>query len=241
MASAAVATKGVPMAALLKKVLAAPATSASAEPLAASARCPACVAGAGARRLYNTGGSPLRRYAAADDDDEEEESSDEDTADDRRRARAFAFPTFFSSDLADTFGAPTTLAKLLALVDDAAPASRKAGLSAAAATRGRGWWVAKEDDDAMQLKVPMPGLAKEHVKVWAEQNNLVIKGEGDAKEAEAEGDEAGPLKYSRRIELATDAFKMDQIKAEMKNGVLKVTVPKVKNEERKDVFHVQVE
>ena len=34
---------------------------------------------------------------------------------------------------------------------------------------------------------------------------------------------------------------MDKIKAEMKNGVLRVTVPKVKEEERKDVFQVKIE
>uniref|UniRef100_A0A0A9CFP8 Hsp22 n=1 Tax=Arundo donax TaxID=35708 RepID=A0A0A9CFP8_ARUDO len=34
---------------------------------------------------------------------------------------------------------------------------------------------------------------------------------------------------------------MDNIKAEMKNGMLKVTVPKLKQEERKDVFQVKVE
>jgi HSP20 family protein len=41
--------------------------------------------------------------------------------------------------------------------------------------------------------------------------------------------------------MPADAFKMDKINAEMKNGVLRVTVPKVKDEERKDVFQVKVE
>jgi HSP20 family protein len=34
---------------------------------------------------------------------------------------------------------------------------------------------------------------------------------------------------------------MDKIKAEMKNDMLKVVVPKVKEEERKDVFQVNVD
>ena len=99
--------------------------------------------------------------------------------------------------------------------------------------------MAKVDDDAVYLKVPMPGLGKEHVKVWAEQNSLVIKGEGEKEPWDA--DDAPVPKYSHRIELSADAFKMDKIKAEMKNGVLRVTVPKVKDEERKDVFQVQIE
>ena len=39
--------------------------------------------------------------------------------------------------------------------------------------------MAKEDDDAVYLKVPMPGLTKEHVELHADKNILVIKGEGE--------------------------------------------------------------
>ncbi|CAM0906753.1 unnamed protein product [Alopecurus aequalis] len=87
----------------------------------------------------------------------------------------------------------------------------------------------------------MPGLGKENVKVSAEKNNVVIKGEVEKKPWDGDKDGAPVSRYSRRIELLTGAFKMDKIKAEMKDGVLRVTVPKVKEEERKDVFQVQVE
>jgi HSP20 family protein len=120
-------------------------------------------------------------------------------------------------------------------------ASSGAGLTSASASSPRcgGWSVAKEDDEAVYLKVVMPGLGKEHVKVWAEQNSVMIKGEGE-KDPWADEDTAVP-RYSRRIEMPADAFKMDKINAEMKNGVLRVTVPKVKDEERKDVYQVKVE
>ncbi|KAL6644253.1 hypothetical protein ACP70R_015861 [Stipagrostis hirtigluma subsp. patula] len=159
------------------------------------------------------------------------DSSGEDTVHDRRSAPDFANPTF-SVDLLDRFRATTRLAVLLVLVDDAV--ARTAGLR-----RGRGSWVAAEDDEAVQLEMPMRGLGKEHVKVWAEKNLVVIEGEGDAKEAD--GGEVGPRRYSRRIELAADAFEIDKVTAEMKNGVLKVRVPKVNDEERKDVFHAKIE
>lgn len=104
----------------------------------------------------------------------------------------------------------------------------------AAARRG---WEARETEDALQLRVEMPGLGKEDVKVSVEQNTLTIKGEG----GKEEGDEEGFQKYTSRIDLPEKLYRTDQIKAEMKNGVLKVVVPKVKEEERTDVLHINVE
>lgn len=111
-----------------------------------------------------------------------------------------------------------------------------------AASRGvgagsrRGWDV-REDDDALYLRMDMPGLSKEDVKVSVEQNTLIIKGEAE-KESENEEDRR---RFSSRLDLPANLYELDSIKAEMKNGVLKVAVPKVKEEERKDVRHISVE
>ena len=96
----------------------------------------------------------------------------------------------------------------------------------------------REDKDALYLRVDMPGLGKEDVKVFVEQNTLIIKGEGDNESGDVS--ESG-RRYSSRIDLPSELYKLDDIKAEMKNGVLKVLVPKVKEDERKDVFQVNVE
>ncbi|KAM0830129.1 hypothetical protein ACQ4PT_066428 [Festuca glaucescens] len=143
-----------------------------------------------------------------------------------------------ATDVFDRFGAPTSLGRLLGLMEDAVAAPGLGGLSS---TARLGWPVAKEDDEALYLKVPMPGFGKEHVKASAEQNSLVIKGEGEKDAWDGDKDDAAVPKYSRRIEMPANAFKMDKIKAEMKNGVLMVTVPKLKKEERKDVFQIAVE
>jgi len=74
------------------------------------------------------------------------------------------------------------------------------------------------------------------VKVWADQDGPVI-----AREDTGGDDEEGPARYGGCIALSWDAFKMDQIKVEMKDGVLKVNLPKIKVEDRKDVFQVKVE
>ncbi|KAI4976165.1 hypothetical protein ZWY2020_049772 [Hordeum vulgare] len=142
--------------------------------------------------------------------------------DDDYSGRQLVLPSFFSQDVLDPLGAPQT------------------GLSSTAGASRLGRWVTKEDDGAVYLKVPMPGLTKEHVQVCADKNILVIKGEGQKQPWDGDDDSAVP-RYNRRIELPADAYKMDKIKAEMKNGVLWVTLLKLKEEERKDVFHVKVE
>jgi HSP20 family protein len=97
-------------------------------------------------------------------------------------------------------------------------------------------WDAKETADGLHLRVFMPGLGKEDVKVSVERNTLIIKGEGK-KESEGDGTER---RYASRIDLPEKLYKTDAIEAEIRNGVLKVFLPKVKGEERTDVFHVNV-
>lgn len=110
-------------------------------------------------------------------------------------------------------------------------ASRGAGASIAR----RGFDV-KEDENGLFICMDMPGLSKEDVKVIVEQNTLVIKGEESK-----EGDGSGRRRYSSRLELPSNLYKLDGIKGEMKNGVLKLMVPKVKEEEMKNVHEVKIE
>lgn len=99
-------------------------------------------------------------------------------------------------------------------------------------------WDVREESDALYLRIDMPGLGKEDVKISVDQNTLIIRAEGDDRESEDE-EESG-RRYSSRIDLPPNVYNITDIKAEMKNGVLKVLVPKVKEEERKDVFHVEI-
>ncbi|CAN6206284.1 unnamed protein product [Urochloa humidicola] len=190
-----------PMAGLLKKLFLAAPSDDAVRPASAAA----------ARRLFNTGAAKIGR--------------DED----RRRRRApnsVPIPMFFSADGEDPFVEPAMVGRVLALMEDDAAAGRLLALmeddAAAAATRSD-WWVSSEDDDAVQLKVAMPGLGKEHVKLSLEKNILVIEGDRDPKDR-------GPARYTRRIGVPSEAFNMEEIKAEMANGVLKITVPKIKIE-----------
>lgn len=146
---------------------------------------------------------------------------------------------FCAADALNLLGEPS---KMTQLMEQGGGGGTVPGGGFSFSATASGWWVSKEDDDSMQLKVVMPGLGKEHVKLTAEKNVLVIKVEGD-KDPEDGGDKAPvvKMKTSRRILLPVDAFKMDQIKAEMNNGVLKVTLLKIKEDDRKDVFQIKIE
>ncbi|KAL8127547.1 15.7 kDa heat shock protein, peroxisomal [Apium graveolens] len=86
------------------------------------------------------------------------------------------------------------------------------------------------------FKINVPGHSKEDIKVQVEEGNiLVIKAAGDtqAKDekdsvwhlTERGGGVAGKSGFSREIELPEN-IKVDQIKAQVENGLLTILVPK---------------
>jgi HSP20 family protein len=149
----------------------------------------------------------------------------------RRRGTGF-FPDVF-----DPFSPTTSLSQVLNLMDQLMEDPFLAASRGVGAGSRRGWDV-KEDNDALYIRLEMPGLGKEDVKVSVEENTLTIKGEG---EKVSEEEEESKRRYSSRLDLPQKLYKLDSIKAEMKNGVLKVVVPKVKEEEKKEVCHVNIE
>ncbi|XP_039064803.1 23.6 kDa heat shock protein, mitochondrial-like isoform X1 [Hibiscus syriacus] len=177
-------------------------------------------------RLFNS--NAMREF---DSDGDESEFSD-----DRRRVRSLSRrgDGFFSGNAFDPFSPARNLSQVLNMMNQFMENPF------VAASRGIGGglrrsWNAKETEDALNLRIDMPGLGKEDVKVSVEQNTLVI--EGEAKESN-EGETDG--RYTSRILLPEKIYKTDQIVAEMKNGVLKVVVPKINDEERNDVIQVQI-
>jgi len=107
---------------------------------------------------------------------------------------------------------------------------------------GRVPWDFKESDDAYLMRLDMPGLDKEEVKVYVEEDSLVIKGEHSEEKKSSEDEWASRRhgSYFTRIMLP-DTANPEQIKAELKNGVLNVTVPKVEEARKKNVIDVAVE
>ncbi|QCD88905.1 heat shock 22 kDa protein, mitochondrial-like isoform X2 [Vigna unguiculata] len=182
---------------------------------------------ASASRSFNT--NAMRNYDNQNDDVERHSE--------RYYPRTARRDDIFS-DVLDPFFPTRSLSQVLNMMDqfiDNPFLSSPRGIGAGAGAR-RGW-DARETEDALLLRVDMPGLGKEDVKISVEQNTLTIKGEG-AKEGD---EEESARRYTSRIDLPDKIYKVDQIKAEMKNGVLKVVLPKMKEEEKRDVINVNVE
>ncbi|WCJ36479.1 Heat shock 22 kDa protein mitochondrial [Euphorbia peplus] len=181
---------------------------------------PPSVAAQPASRFFNT--NAVRQVDDSDEDDR------------RIDGPLYGRGADFLSDVVNPFWPRRGLSQMLNVMD---PLMENPFVSRGMGSGIRRNWDARETEDALNLRVDMPGLDKKDVKVSVEKNSLIIKGEG---EKESEDEESG-RRYSGRIDLPEKMFKTDEIKAEMKNGVLKVVVPKVKEDERADVFHVNID
>ncbi|XP_059657533.1 26.2 kDa heat shock protein, mitochondrial-like [Cornus florida] len=96
------------------------------------------------------------------------------------------------------------------------------------------------DDDALYARLDMPGIGKGGLKMWVEDNSLQIKGEEEVDEMDGDDPLVAPRRYSGDIDLPRNAYKVDEIDAALNNGVLMIKIPKIKLEDRKDVFTVNV-
>lgn len=100
----------------------------------------------------------------------------------------------------------------------------------------------KEKDDHYKLRYEMPGIAKEDVKITIDDGVLTIKGEHKEEKEEGDDDEYWSSSsygyYNTSLVLPDDA-KADDVKAELKDGVLTVIVPRTEKA-KKDVKQVTV-
>nr|CAD1838138.1 unnamed protein product [Ananas comosus var. bracteatus] len=168
----------------------------------------------------------------------------------RARARARArtgdlLPTFFSDPW------------------DPSWTSRSRGAAAEEEGLRRGW-DAREDEKALYVKVEMPGLGKEDVKVWGGGKHARDPGRGGrgrggggrgrgGTRRRRRGDRGGGSggegkgkrprrrrRFGGRVELPAKGYKLEEIRAEMKNGLLRVVVPKAAADELAAVKQVPI-
>ncbi|PKU78684.1 Small heat shock protein, chloroplastic [Dendrobium catenatum] len=110
---------------------------------------------------------------------------------------------------------------------------------------GRTPWEIREAEGEYKMRFDIPGMTKKDVRVWVEEGMLVIKAEKAAAEegqGEGEGEGGWPAasfgRYSSRIALPENAT-VEKIGAEVRDGVLYVTVPKASPSSK--VLDIQVQ
>lgn len=105
-------------------------------------------------------------------------------------------------------------------------------------------WDIEEHENQIRMRFDMPGLSKEHVKVSIEDNFLTIRGGHENAQTHDGGSDSGSWStrnastYHTRLQLP-DGVDKDNIKAELKNGVLYITLPKI-NVQR-NVMDIQIQ
>jgi len=97
----------------------------------------------------------------------------------------------------------------------------------------------QEDNKGIYVKADMPGIDEKNLEVAIENNILSIKGEKT--EERREGDEKRSLiierkhgSFQRSIRLP-EGIRTGEVKAEFKNGVLTLNIPKEKIEEQRKI------
>ena len=95
-----------------------------------------------------------------------------------------------------------------------------------------------ENKESFVLKAELPGIKKEDVKVTLQNNILTISGEKN-QEQEEKGKtfhriERSYGSFNRTVELPV-AVKTDAIKADFKDGILTVELPKVEEAKPKEI------
>ncbi len=107
---------------------------------------------------------------------------------------------------------------------------------------GAGTWSpavdVSEDKDNIYFTVEIPGMSKEDVKITLQDNILTIRGE---KKQEMEKKDAKYHRLERSYGSFTRSFSLptgvvpDKIKAQYKDGLLKVTLPKAEQVKPKEI------
>ncbi|XP_042501282.1 small heat shock protein, chloroplastic-like [Macadamia integrifolia] len=116
---------------------------------------------------------------------------------------------------------------------------------------GRTPWDIKEGENDYKMRFDMPGMTRNDVKVWVEDKMLVVKAEkvskkkkeseGEAELMNQEGEEWSAKSYGRynsRIALPEN-IEFEKIKAEVRDGVLYIDIPKASSSNKVLDINVQ--
>ena len=96
----------------------------------------------------------------------------------------------------------------------------------------------RENDDSVEIRCDLPGVKKDDIDISVSDNLLTIKGEKKDETEEKEENyyrrESWSGAFQRTVSLP-DSVDPDKAKAEMKDGVLQLTMPKREEKKRKQI------
>lgn len=151
-------------------------------------------------------------------------------------------PRSFLPSLLSPFGQTTSLMQMMDTMDRLFENSLSTSIADPSwllrSANSRIPWDVIEDDKCFKLRVDMPGMSKEEVKLAVEDGDLVVKAEHKAEDEEDNWSARSYGSCNFRIKLPENVDP-NGIKAELKDGVLKVQAHKV--EGKKERHEVQVE
>ncbi|KAJ6847821.1 chloroplast small heat shock protein [Iris pallida] len=103
----------------------------------------------------------------------------------------------------------------------------------------------KEDDESYKFRFPVPGMSKEDIKITVVDRHLTVTAEHKEEEEGSDDDDEKDSWYFQKYGyyntslLLPDDAKVEDIKAEVKNGLLYVTVPR-SGERKRDVREIEI-
>jgi HSP20 family protein len=96
----------------------------------------------------------------------------------------------------------------------------------------------KDHDDHVEVRCDLPGVEKDDIDVSISGNVLTVKGEKQEESEDRDGDyyrkESWSGSFQRSVSLP-DTVDADKTEAEMKNGVLTLSLPKKEEKKRKQI------
>ena len=96
----------------------------------------------------------------------------------------------------------------------------------------------KDHDDRVEVRCDLPGVEKDDIDVSISGSMLTVKGEKKGEKEDKDGDyyrkESWSGSFQRSVNLP-DAVDADRAEAEMKNGMLVLTIPKKEEKKRKQI------
>ncbi len=95
-----------------------------------------------------------------------------------------------------------------------------------------------QDDDAIYITAELPGISGKDLDITVEESTVLLKGERksdpESEDVSYHRRERGEGKFSRTVTLPTRIM-TDRVKAETKNGILRLSLPKAEEVKPKKI------